>query len=54
LILLATIKNSKLWEFHLGICEITFFNASYSNVQSENNLLYQSEVLANGAVSIEN
>jgi hypothetical protein len=30
-----------------------FFNTSYSNVQSENNLLYQSEVLSNGAVSIE-
>jgi hypothetical protein len=40
-------------EFHLEYCEVTFFNTSYSNVQSENNLLYQSEVLSNGAVSIE-
>lgn len=50
--------QSKIQNYNVGVSfrnpvKALFFNTSYSNVQSENNLLYQSEVLANGAISIE-
>jgi hypothetical protein len=54
----SPLPQSKIQNYAVGFSyrnpvKSLFFNASYSNVQSENNLLYQSEVLANGAVSIE-
>ncbi|MFV8357849.1 hypothetical protein ACNQGB_16895, partial [Flavobacterium sp. XS1P32] len=54
----SPLPQSKIQNYNVGVSfrnpvKSLFFNASYSNVQSENNLLYQSEVLANGAVSIE-
>lgn len=54
----SPLPQSKIQNYNLGVSfrnpvKSLFFNTSYSNVQSENNLLYQSEVLANGAVSIE-
>ena len=54
----SPLPQSKTQNYNVGISfrnpiKSLFFNASYSNVQSENNLLYQSEVLPNGAVSID-
>ena len=54
----SPLPQSKIQNYNVGISfrnsiKSLFFNASYSNVQSENNLLYQSEVLPNGAVSID-
>lgn len=56
--IISPLPQSKIQNYNVGISfrnpvKSLFFNTSYSNVQSENNLLYQSEVLANGAVSIE-
>jgi hypothetical protein len=54
----SPLPQSKIQNYNVGVSfrnpvKALFFNSSYSNVQSENNLLYQSEVLANGAISIE-
>ena len=54
----SPLPQSKIQNYAVGFSyrnpiRSLFFNGSYSNVQSENNLLYQSEVLANGAVSID-
>ncbi|TDD76463.1 carboxypeptidase regulatory-like domain-containing protein [Flavobacterium caseinilyticum] len=54
----SPLPQSKIQNYNVGISfrnsvKSLFFNTSYSNVQSENNLLYQSEVSPNGAVSID-
>jgi hypothetical protein len=54
----SPLPQSKSQNYNVGISfrnpvKSLFFNTSYSNVQSENNLLYQSEVSPNGAVSID-
>jgi hypothetical protein len=53
----SPLPQSKIQKFNVGVSfrntVKSLFLIPASNVQSENNLLYQSEVLSNGAVSIE-
>jgi hypothetical protein len=54
----SPLPQSKIQNYNVGLSfrnpiKSLFFNISYSNVQSENNLVYQSQVLPNGAVSIQ-
>ena len=49
----STIQNYNVGVSFRNPVKSFFFNTSYSNVQSEHNLLYQSTILPNGATTLE-